>query len=95
MTETYATRSRNAETVTAVELATMLEADNNPDVYPRPRSPRQIAIGARLSGDVVTYTRCTRGTGRLVFDCVYLSRLLSHAPIFHFATTGRTVQVAR
>lgn len=92
MKTTYGANSKIAEIISIEEFNELLAADDNPNVYPAPRSPRQIAIGARLVSRTVYFDRCTK-TGHAVFEAIYLSKYLDRAPIFHFESTNRVVQV--
>jgi len=98
---TYAKAVAVAEQVTLAELAELLAADDNPDVYPGKGKRRQIAMNARLrvtnidAGDrgYVGYDRCTFGTGMLTYGGVSVGFRFDR-PVFRFERNGvRIVQV--
>ena len=96
---TYADAARIAEQITLDELAALIAADDNPDVFPGARQPRRIAIDIELHIDpdlpgfgFVVYDYCNRsGHGRNDLHSIGYSH---NRPVFHFAKVGRTVQVA-
>jgi hypothetical protein len=99
---TYAKAAAVAEQITLAELAELLAADNNPDVYPGQRKRKQIAMNARLrlspldNGSprgYVSYDRCTFGTGYTTSDGVSVGWRYDR-PVFRFERNGvRIVQV--
>jgi hypothetical protein len=95
---TYTAAARIAEQITVNELAELIAADNNPDVFPGARQARRIAIDIELHVEPVTgvafvmYDYCTR-TGNGASDTHTVGRH-HNRPAFHFARSGRIVQVA-
>jgi len=90
---TYAAAADIAEEITVDELAEMIGADNNPDIFPGPRRPRRIAMDAKMSEfcAAVTYHYGNRN-GRLHHGASFLGR--HNPPVFRF-NNGRTVKVVR
>ena len=99
---TYAKAAAVAEQITLAELAELLAADDNPDVYPGKGKRKQIAMNARLrvtpldtgaTRGWVGYDRCTFGTGYTTFDGVTVGYRYDR-PVFRFERHGvRIVQV--
>ncbi len=79
---TYAAAAKIAKVITVEELAELIAADDNPEIFPGPRQRRRIAMNARMgAGSAVTYDYGNRN-GFSEFGCTYLSRV--YPPIFRF-----------
>lgn len=98
---TYAEAVANAEQISIHEIAQMLEQNDNPDIFPGPRRPRHIAMGAQAriwkfddgsEYGYVAYDRCDR-KGYLQSETASIGNSVDR-PIFYFPNSGRTVQVA-
>jgi len=87
---TYAAAVKVAEIITEDELAEMIAADNNPEIFPGPRQPRRIAMKTTMSewGGVNYYYGNRNGYEE--FGSVRLSRIFP--PVFRF-NNGHTVKV--
>ena len=101
---TYAKAAAVAEQITLAELAELLAADDNPDVFPGKGKRRQIAMSARLRTNVldnggvrgyVSYDRCAFGTGTSTYGGVTVGYRYDR-PVFRFERLDRIriVQVA-